>query len=193
MEVTTMLGSILEFPLRPFIPFLSFRSTITTVGGLTLEDAQLVTIGPNGGLVKENDGLETSHFIKKSHRKGLRVGIPAGKVRDIIGKVGGRPRKVERNVEGRQKLSGGRMDGRMEMALEAKRLSLGRRLADFRRRRLRRRGFRVGFAFSFLGGRETWDSGEASDGNLDLRFRGDGFLVDSHFLSGGNRSCVKKG
>jgi hypothetical protein len=100
MEVTTMLGSILEFPLRPFIPFLSFGSTITTVGGLTLEDAQLVTIGPNGGLVKENDGLETSHFIKKSHRKGLRIGIPAGKVRDIIGKVGGRPRKVERNVEG---------------------------------------------------------------------------------------------
>jgi hypothetical protein len=99
MEVTTMLGSILEFPLRPFIPFLSFGSTITTVGGLTLEDAQLVTIGPNGGLVKENDGLETSHFIKKSHRKGLRVGILARKVRDIIGKVGGRPRKVERNVE----------------------------------------------------------------------------------------------
>jgi hypothetical protein len=85
------------------------------------------------------------------------------------------------------------MDGRMEMALEVKRLSLGRGLADFRRRRLRRRGFRAGFAFSFLGGRETRDSGEVSDGNLDLRFRGDGFLVDGHFLSGGNRSCVKKG
>jgi hypothetical protein len=193
MEVTTMLGSILKFPLRPFISFLSFGGTITTVGRLTLEDAQLVTIGPNGGLVKENDGLETSHFIKKSHRKGLRIGIPAGKVRDIIGKVGGRPRKVERNVEGRQKLSGGRMDGRMEMALEAKRLSLGRRLADFRRRHLRRRGFRAGFAFSFLGGRETWDSGKVGDGNLDFRFRRDGFLVDGHFLSGGNRSCVKKG
>ena len=193
MEATTTLGSILKFTLRPFISFLSFGSTIRAVGGLTLEDAQLVTIGPNGGLVKENDGLETGHFIKKSHRKGLRIGIPAGKVRDIIGKVGGRPRKVERNVEGRQEFSSGRMDGRMEMALEVKRLSLGRRLADFRRRHLRRRGFRAGFAFSFLGSRETRDSGEVGDGNLDFRFRRDGFLVDGHFLSGGNRSCVKKG
>jgi hypothetical protein len=193
MEVTMMLGSILKFPLRPFIPFLSFRRTITAVGGLTLEDAQLVTIGPNGGLVKENDGLKASHLVNQSHRESLRVGIPTGKIGDIVGKVGGRPRKVERNVEGRKEFSSGRMDRRMEMALEAKRLSLGRRLADFQRRRLRRRGFRAGFAFSFLGSRETGDSGKVSDGNLDFRFRRDGFLVDGHFLSRGNRSCVKKG
>jgi hypothetical protein len=67
MEVTMTLGSILKFPLRPFIPFLSFRSTRRTVGGLTLEDAQLVTIGPDGGLVKENNRLETSHLVKESH------------------------------------------------------------------------------------------------------------------------------
>jgi hypothetical protein len=131
MEVTTTLGSILKFPLRPFIPFLSFGSTITAIGGLTLEDAQLVTIGPNGGLVKENDGLEASHLVNQSHRESLRVGIPAGKIGDIVGKVGGRPRKVERNVEGRKEFGGRRMDGQMEMALKAKRLSPRRRLTYF--------------------------------------------------------------
>jgi hypothetical protein len=193
MEVTTTLGSILKFPLRPFIPFLSFRSTRGTVAGLTLEDAQLVTIGPNGGLVKENNGLEMSHLVEKSHRKSLRVGIPTREIGDVVGKVRGRSRKVERNVEGQKEFGSGRMDGWMEMALKAKRLSPGRRFADFQRRHLRWRAFCTGFAFGFLSSREARDSGEVGDGNLGFRLRGDGFLVNGHFLSRGIRSCVKKG
>jgi hypothetical protein len=41
-----------------------------------------------------------SHLIKKSHRKSLRVGIPTREIGDVVGKVRGRSRKVERNVEG---------------------------------------------------------------------------------------------
>jgi hypothetical protein len=192
MEATTTLGSILKFTLRPFIPFLSFGSTRRTVGGLTLEDAQLMMIGSNSGLVKENNGLETSHLVKKSHQKSLRVGIPTREVGDIVGKVGGRPWKIERNVEGRKEFGGGRVNGRMEVALKAKRLGPRRRFTDLRRRCLRWRGFCAGFAFSFLGSQETGDSGEVGDGNLGFRLRGDGFLVDGRFLSRGNRSCVKK-
>jgi hypothetical protein len=125
MEVMTTLGSILKFPLRPFIPFLSFGSTRRTIGGLTLEDAQLVMINPNGGLIKENNGLETSHLVKKSHRKSLRVGIPTREIGDIVGEVRGRPQKVKRNVEGQKEFGGGRVNGWMEVALKTKRLGPG--------------------------------------------------------------------
>jgi hypothetical protein len=123
----------------------------------------------------------------------LRVGVPTGKVGDVVGKVRGRPRKVERNIEGRKEFGGGRMDGRMEVALKTKRLSPRRRFTNVRGRRLRWRAFRTGFAFSFLGSRETRDSGEVSDGNLGFRFRGDWFLANGRFLSRGDRGCVEKG
>jgi hypothetical protein len=122
----------------------------------------------------------------------LRVGIPTREVGDIVGKVGGRPRKVERNVEGPKEFGGGRVNGRMEMALKAKRLGPRRRFTDLQRRRLRWRSFRAGFAFSFLGSREMRDSGEVGNGNLGFRHRGNRFLVYGHFISRGNRSCVKK-
>jgi hypothetical protein len=81
----------------------------------------------------------------------LRVEVPTEKVGDVIGKVRGRSWKVERNVEGQKEFGGRRMDGRMEVALKAKRLSPGRRLANFRGQHLRCRAFCTGFAFSFLG------------------------------------------
>jgi hypothetical protein len=87
----------------------------------------------------------------------LRVRIPTREIGDVVGKVGGRPWKVERDVEEQKEFSSGRMDGRMEMALKAKRLSSGRRFADLQRRRLRWRGFRAGFAFSLLDSREMRD------------------------------------
>jgi hypothetical protein len=70
-----------------------------------------VTISPDGGLVKKDDGLETSHLIKEGHRKSLRVGVPTGKVGDVVRKVRRRARKVERNVEGREEFGSRRVNG----------------------------------------------------------------------------------
>jgi hypothetical protein len=91
----------------------------------------LVTIGLDGGLVKEDDGLETSHLIKEGHRKSLRIGVPTGKVGNVVIKVRGRPSKVKRNVEGREEFGHGRVNRQMKVALEAKRLSPGEGLRNF--------------------------------------------------------------
>jgi hypothetical protein len=91
----------------------------------------LVMIGSNGGLVKEDNGLEMSHLVKEGHRKSLRIGVPTRKIGNVVRKVRGRSRKVERNVEGREEFGSGRVNGRMEVALEAKRLSSGGRFTNF--------------------------------------------------------------